>query len=221
MKNSPWIQMDFRLWCSVCLPQYVIELPKQTYLFHQGYLVDFVFIVKEGRILVSSFSQDGAEKILMFIADGGIIGEQNLYFSEKTSYSARTVTGSVLYKIPKGFFMMMLKEDRGLADLVIQAQLKKESALISHIVELSFQDAYHRAIHELLFCANAYGESTPEGIIIKIPISQEGLGKRIQASRITVNKVLKRLSEEELVGRKGQYFVLLDIDVLEKIDCFG
>ena len=101
---------------------------------------------------------------------------------------------------------------------LMQIQQQKERTLISHIISISFRDAYHRAVHELLICAEMYGEKIPEGMLITIPISQEGFGKRIQTSRITVNKVLKSLAEEGLVGRKGQYFVLYDAKRLMGID---
>ncbi len=218
MKNSPWIQMDFDIWEEVCDPAYVLHLPKQSYIFHQGDVTEHVHIVKSGRVLLSAFSENGAEKILMFITKGGIIGEQSLYAPTVVPYSARTVSETTLYKIPVETFIQYIVQHTDMMQHVIRGQLLKESALISHIVDLSFRDAYHRAVHELLFCADNYGEPVDEGILIKIPISQEGLGKRIQASRITVNKVLKRLTQENLVGRRGQHFVLFNIDKLEKID---
>lgn len=218
MLNSPWIKTDFSDWEAVCLPEYVLRMPKQTYVFLQNDQVEHIYIVKSGRVLLSAFSKDGAEKILIFIAKGGIMCEHCLFSTDPVAYSAKTVAPSVIYKVPMAFFLEKLMENQKLAHLLIQSQIKKENALVSHIVDLSFRDAYHRIIHELLFCADAYGEQTEEGVFIKIPISQEGMGKRVHTSRITVNKVLKQLSEKGLAKRKGQHFVLMDIQRMEEID---
>lgn len=216
--SSPWINMDVRAWQPICKPEHMLRLPRQSYLFHQGDSVQHVFIIKSGRVLVSVIGHNGKEWILMFITNGGILGEKNLFTPAEMDYSAQTVSDVVLYKIPLQDFRDRVLSDLTLLRHVMQMQQQKESCLISHLVKLSFCDAYHRAVHELLIIAEMYGERIPEGILLKIPISQEGLGKRIQTSRITVSKVMKRLAEEGLVGRKGQNFVLLDMESLIAID---
>lgn len=216
--TSPWIRMDLKRWGALCNPNYLTNAPKGSFLFSGEECINHVYIVRSGRILLSAFSKKGVERILIFVTEGGVFGEQVLAETAYLQYTAKTVSDCELYRIPAETFKRALSEDEGIANAFIETLLYKERALISHIITLSFNDTYHRVVRELLLCAEIYGRSCPEGILIDIPISQEQMGNRVQASRVTINKVIKRLINMKLIGRKGQNFILYNTEGLKKID---
>lgn len=216
--NSPWIRSDLDRWAVLCKPGYIITVHKGEFLFAQGEKSCHIYLIRTGRVLLSALSQKGTERILMFATRGGILGEQALSDHPNQPYTARTVSDCSIYKIPLLDFQKELALHQELWKLLMEVMLAKERALIAHVADLLFQDAYHRTVHELLFCAEAHGTPCPEGVLIGIPISQEQLANRIQVSRITINKVLKRLTQAQLVGRRGQNFILLDLGKLKAID---
>lgn len=207
-KCTPWVYEPFDIWESAFGSNSIITVPRGTYLFYQGDRLDSVYIVKSGRILLTALSNTGIERILMFALQGCIIGEDSVDRTTAVTFAARTVVECKLIKIAPAIFTRKLMDCPELALQALEVQSSKQRALMFSITNLFFDDAYLRTVRELLCCAYVYGEKTPEGVLIKIPINQEQLGKRIQASRITVGKIYKRLAAEKLVGRKSPYYII-------------
>ena len=88
---------------------------------------------------------------------------------------------------------------------------------MAHIADLSFKSAKHRLIRELMFCAKTGGKKRKDGILIQRVFSQEDLGKRILASRVTVNKLIQELERQDLLHYEGRRLVLDDVHRLQAI----
>ena len=53
--------------------------------------------------------------------------------------------------------------------------------------------------------------------MIQRVFSQENLGKRILASRVTVNKIIRELEQQSLLHREGRRLVLDNVDKLKRM----
>ena len=70
LETSPWISYDLSSWDSLIRNLKAVPYKKKSFLFHQNDPAAFTYIVKSGRIRVTSFNVEGIEKQL-YIAEAG------------------------------------------------------------------------------------------------------------------------------------------------------
>ncbi len=213
--SSSFVQSNLKLWEKILDARNILCLPVRTIVFSQGDPAKYVYVVQCGRIVLSVSSPAGDEKVLMYAGVGCIIGEQALIAGMEYSYQAVTLEESCFYRIPASLFRRYLTANTDVAMAVIFNLLNKDQSLMAHIADLSFRSAKHRLIRELLFCAKTYGKQRENGVLIQRIFSQEDFGKRIQASRVTVNKLIQELERQGLLHHEGRQLALDDVDKLE------
>ena len=215
--SSSFVQSNLELWAKVLDARDILCLPARTIVFSQGDVAKHVYVVQRGQIALSVPSPTGSEKVLMYAGVGCIVGEQALLDGAGYSYQAMTLEESCFYRIPAQIFRHYLSSNTDVSMTFIFNLLNKDQSLMAHIADLSFNSAKHRLVKELLFCAETYGKKRDDGILIKRAFSQEDLGKRILASRVTVNKLIKELERQSLLHREGRRLVLDDVEKLAAI----
>ena len=60
---SPWIRYNLEDWGPLTDPKYLIRIKGRTVLYNQEEDISNIYIVKSGRVRLSYFTSDGAEKI--------------------------------------------------------------------------------------------------------------------------------------------------------------
>lgn len=204
--SSSFVESNLRLWESILDARDILCLPARTTVFSQGDLAEYIFVMQRGRVVLSVSSSDGGEKVLMYAGVGCIIGEQALINQMEYSYQAVTLEESCFYRISAALFRKYLTSNTDVAMAFIFNLLNKDQSLMAHIADLSFKSAKHRLIRELMFCAKTCGKKRKDGILIQRVFSQEDLGKRILASRVTVNKLIQELE------RQGSFYIMKEGD---------
>ena len=66
VRFSPWIQYDLERWRQLADEQYLIRLKGKTVIYNQEEDTAQIYIVKSGRVRLSYFDSEGAEKIYIF-----------------------------------------------------------------------------------------------------------------------------------------------------------
>lgn len=213
--SSSFVQSNLELWEKVLDARNILCLPVRATVFTQGDPARHVYVVQRGRIILSVSSPTGDEKVLMYAGVGCIIGEQALIAGMEYSYHAVTLEESCFYRIPASLFRKYLTSNANVAMAVIFNLLNKDHSLMAHIADLSFRSAKLRLIRELLYCAKTCGKERDAGVLIQRVFSQEDLGKRILASRVTVNKIIQELERQQLLHHEGRRLMLDDVGRLE------
>ena len=215
--TSSFVQGNLELWANILDTRDILCIPPRMTVFSQGDQAKYVFVIQRGRIILSAPSPSGNEKVLMYAGAGCIIGEQALIAGAEYPYQATTLEDSCFYRIPAQLFLKYLSSNTDVSMAFIFNLLHKNQSLMAHIADLSFKDAEHRLIQELLFCAEIYGKQQGDGVLIQRVFSQENLGKRILASRVTVNKIIRELEQQSLLHREGRRLVLDNVDKLKRM----
>ena len=80
---------------------------------------------------------------------------------------------------------------------------------------MAFQSIGGRVATLLMHLADEYGESTPEGVRIRLRLSQGDLAAYVGASRENVNRALAVLVGRGVVSQRSGYFHVHDLVALE------
>ena len=130
---SPWIYCDLEQWGPLTNEKYLINVKEKNVLYNQEEDISHIYIVKSGRVRLSYFSSEGAEKIYIFALSGGMFGEETCFEPEAQFLHAATIVDCELYCIPKDQFLYHLSQDTALNVQVLSSMAHKIHLLMEHI----------------------------------------------------------------------------------------
>ncbi len=214
---SPWIRCDLNQWGPLLDEKYLIRVKEKNVLYNQEEDISQIYIVKSGRVRLSYFSSEGAEKIYIFGLSGCMFGEETCFAPEAQFLHAATIVDCELYCIPKDHFLLYLSQDTALNAQVLSSMAHKIHVLMEHIRRLCFLGARERVAAVFVDLAYVFGVQTKDGIQIQLPVIQQGIGNLIKTSRLTVNKVIGEFEAMGLLEKTHNRWVIYDLDTLKTL----
>ncbi|MFP5115582.1 Crp/Fnr family transcriptional regulator [Bacillaceae bacterium C204] len=184
------------------------DLKKNQLLYRQGELGAGFYYLAEGKVTIKILSDQGIERIVDYIPEGFLIGEQG-FLEKPYMTTAITETKSILYYFSNETFQEMYKEHESVRILYMNSLIQKirllaeTVSLLNSPVELQIAHFLHKLHHK-------YGSS-------QIPINQTSLAQYIGTSRISIYKILKQWLKKDLIYIGNRSIYLLDIDRIESI----
>lgn len=213
---SPWSRNEQADWSCFCADRYRIAVSAGTVLFTQMDVHEHVYLVQRGCVLISIVSTVGQLRTVMFCERGSLFGESCVYENAKQIYTATAQTDCVLYKLTADQFKRYMESSAAFACAVSQDFFRKSALHFSRMVELTFSDISHRLMTTLVHMAEMYGRKSQEGIVLDIHFTQQELADLIGASRVSVNKIMRSLSDRGILQKHNAHYTIRDYGELLK-----
>lgn len=172
------------------------------YLNHDGWLVSYKILHK------------GDRQILDFILPGEIFGLQAWAF-KSSLYSVAAVTKALITTIPFDVVDDVLNQSPQLSKALLWSAISEAARLAEHVIDAGRRSAYERLSHlflELFLRSKLAGLA--KGMSFNTPLTQELIGDALGLSTIHVNRTLRCLREDKLIGIDGKRVTILDFDAL-------
>lgn len=191
---------------------------KGDMILMEGELSKSLIIVNNGMIKTFRYTPEGKEQILYIFSDGDFFGEMNLLGREEAPYNAEAVRDTSICVINKEDFQKLLLKYPEISLKVMEELCRRLKKMENMVQSMGTKDAEIRVIMVLLEFSERYGEDSPKGRVIELPLSREGIANYVGVARETVSRKLNYLKEEgiiEIVGNKK--IILLDEKALEDL----
>lgn len=185
------------------------DYAKGDIIVAEGGRPDFVAIVSQGSVKVSKYTLDGREQILYVFAEGDFFGEQNLLFDRPAAYSITSLEPLKLCLLYKRDFQALLQANPDIGVKIISELGERLGRLESAIQNMGVRSLEARISAVLLEFADRYGTKVPQGTLIHLPLSREGLASYVGIARETVSRKLSLLEEEGVIRSQGNKQILL------------
>lgn len=180
-------------------------------LWFEGDPADALYVLAEGAIKSHRLSRDGGEVILGFDAAVDIAGQVGLFHpSGKRQVNVTAMVPSRCLLLSRKHLvdflsshpatMTRLLED--LSEITVQAAYS--------FTGVAFDDIRRRAARTLLALAEEFGEPGPDGVRIRLQLSQRTLAGVVAASRENVNRALAPLVAGGVISQVEGHFVVHD-----------
>lgn len=186
-------------------------------VFFQGGLGHEMYIVVSGQLKVSVTSEEGKELSIFIFHKNDIFGELALLDGERRSATVTTIGPCELLVLHHRDFKHLMKQHQsiGLQLLSILAgRIRATTALYESSV---FIEIPGRLAGKLLDLGAEDGTPSDDGILINLKLSQYEIGTMINASRESVNKLLKSWESQGIIRNQGGKILLVDLPVLEAL----
>ncbi|MEV0588551.1 Crp/Fnr family transcriptional regulator [Nonomuraea sp. NPDC050310] len=183
-------------------------------LMSEGDTSDWVLILTQGRVKVSSHTSSGTEVVLAVRGSGGLLGEMS---SIDGSPRSATVTAlePVAGIVVRDFAGFLAQHGR-VAVLLLQMVTARLRDSDRKRIEYGAFDTTGRVATRLVELAERYGEKTNGGVRVALPLSQDELAGWTGASREAVSKSLRSLRDRGLIETGRRRVVIHDMEGLKK-----
>ncbi len=189
---------------------------KGAVIVDEGSKPEFVAIINEGSVKASKYTPDGREQILYVFSEGDFFGEQNLLFDRTIHYNITALEPVKLCLLYKKDFQALLQDNPVIGSKIISELGERLAHLESAVQNMGVRSLEARISGVLLEMARKYGMPDPEGIVVRLPLSREGLANYIGIARETVSRKLGLLEDEGTIRTiNNKTLLLLDRAALE------
>lgn len=162
-----------------------------------------LLILVNGRLRAGTVSGDGREVTLGMMEAGTVLGEIALLDGQPRSLDVTAMTDSTLLVLERRDVLPFLRER---PDLMLKLmallcdRLRRASKAFEDVALASLPARLARL---LLNLADEHGAPGPEGIRIRLRLSQKDMSSQVAAARERVNKQLRQWEEAGVLGKQG------------------
>lgn len=172
----------------------LLELDKGATIFDQGSSATHFYIVRTGRVKMSTFNDDGREFVQGYFSEGQSFGEPPFFSSTPYPASAITVEKSTVWKIPRSRFIELLRENFEIhlaLTQVLSGRLVYKSMMLT---EIAVEEAEHRLATLIEYFRREAGSSSE----FIVPYTRQQLA---DMSGLRVETVIRTIKSMESRGR--------------------
>ncbi len=192
------------------------EYRKGETLFSEGESHDALVIVNEGSVKAFKITPEGREQIFYVFSEGDFFGERNLFGRRKAAYTAETLEPVKTCSFTMDNFHELLHAHPDIAVKIIEELEQRMERMESALQSMGVRSVDSRVSALLLDFAGKYGAKVPEGILIRLPLSREGIANYLGIARETVSRKLGQLESDGVIRSvSNKSLLVLDRDALE------
>ena len=192
------------------------RLTKGDILFSEGEPGEKLYLIESGKIKLSHTASDGRESIIAVLGAGEMLGELSLFDPGPRTATAIAVTNTKVVSLSHEALLPWLVGRPDLAVSLLAALARRLRRTNEALADLVFSDVPGRVAKALLELGSKFGESSPDGLLVRHELTQEELAQLVGASRETVNKSLAEFVSRGWIRLEGRGVHLLDVDRLRR-----
>lgn len=199
--------------CQALLKTAVLyELAEGELLFQQGQQLEQIFVCTQGFIKLFRLTPNGDEKIVEIISAGNSFAEAVLFLGgQQYPVHAVALKTAQVVGINAEHYQKILRSSVDVCFHLMGLMSKRMHWLLTEVDRLTLHNATFRLLTWLLE-APTYSADT---ILLDVP--KHVLASRLSIKPETLSRILKRLSEQQLIRVEEQMIELLDRVVLQKM----
>lgn len=188
---------------------------KGEILYLEGDSTDSIIIIHEGNAKAYKNTPDGREQILYVFTEGDFFGEQNLFRNHYSSYTVEALDTLRTCHLSRGEFQKLLYKYPDIAVKIIDELGIRLTRLENVMQSIGVRNVDSRIGDTLLEFASRYGKKEPEGIVIQLPLSREGIANYLGVARETLSRKFSQLENDSIIRSiNNKKILILDYDAL-------
>jgi CRP-like cAMP-binding protein len=180
----------------------------------EGRRYEELFVVQEGFAVRYRILRDGRRQILDIVLPGDLIGFPGCFF-ERALYSISALTDVSVSRIPFAQLLELFDRHPRIAAAMFWSFAREAAMFAEHLIDVGRRSALERVAHfllELLTRLQFVGLADDRSY--RLPLTQELIGDALGLSVPHVNRTLRQLRADDLVGIEDHRVVLKDIEAL-------
>jgi CRP-like cAMP-binding protein len=185
------------------------RLPHGEVVVRQGDLATCLFLVTEGAFRLSSVTPAGREVVVALLGPGDVFGEASL-LGAASPVEARAIGRSEVVALALPVLREVIDRHAATAEQMLRLVADRLHRTSRALEEALLGDVTARVSSRLRELAESHGVRAPDGVRIRVPLTQDELARMVGASREAVNRTLAGLAARGLVRSRDRTVVISD-----------
>lgn len=198
------------------------DLVERTYargqtIWTEGDRADAIVVIADGQLKAHRISSEGREVIMSVYRGVSVTGEVGLFHPVGVRWlSLAAMTESRCLLIRRAPLLGFLGRHPAAMQRMLE-QLSVAAVQVAYSFSgVAFDDIGHRVARLILYLADHHGQDTPDGLRLRLRLSQGDLAAYVAASRENVNRALADLVAGGVVSQHDGHFYVHDRAALEE-----
>ncbi len=191
-------------------------MEKGKYIYFPEDPSNVVFLLKEGRVKIGTYSENGKEIIKAILEPGEVFGELSITGQGKRKDFAQALDNNVrICAIKSDEMVEMLRKNPNLGFQLTKHIGERAARMERRFENLVFKDARQRILDFIITNAIQKGMKVGYGYKLKHSLTHQDIANLTATSRQTVTITLNELRERELINFDRKSILVHDIKDLE------
>lgn len=190
-----------------------IHAPRGTVLFKQGDPCLGFHTVMYGQVKLLLTTPVGDEKVVRLIRPGGSFGEALMFMDKPYIVSAQTLEDTMLIHVGKAALYVEMEHHPQLTRKMLASLSQRLHALMADVASYSLRSGAQRVIGYLL-----KSDAKEPAHQIRLSTSKAIIASRLNLTPEHFSRILRDLSDQELIQVKGRDITILDMPRLQDYD---
>ena len=178
------------------------------YIFTRGELASTVYLIKSGRVLVTTSLGDGRMLTFSVLKKGSIFGDGAFadHYLREVDISAVTDVEVIVCETKD--LPSLLCENQALLLMLLRHMAELSNEMAHQLVRLAHYDGKQKVVDYILVNAGATGS---------LPYTHNDIANCLGMNRVTVSRIMQELRAEGLLNYAYRKVTVLDRDGLEEV----
>ncbi len=193
------------------------EVKKRQPIYLPGDPSNTVFLLKKGRVKISSTAPSGKEVTFDILEPGEIFGELEVLEGSPRETLAETLDDALICAIRREDFDRYLRQHPDMTlklTKLIGLRLRK---IYNRVEDLVFRDVPARLAHLLQKLSKTDGVPDGAGIRLRVKLTHQEMANLIGCSRETVSTTLGQFREQGLIRMDGRSITVVNPNGLSRL----
>ena len=192
------------------------EAKKDQYIYFPEEPSSSVFFLKQGKVKLGTYSEDGKELIKTILSDGEVFGELAITGEEKRRDFAQSLDDNVVIcAMTREEMVKLMSEHPKLSYQITKLIGLRLQRTERRLHDLLFKDARTRVIDLLIEMAEKSGRKIGDEILVKHHFTHKDMANLTATSRQTVTTIINELKDKDLLYTERKKFLIRDISKLK------
>jgi len=175
-------------------------------------------VIVRGALKLTTVAESGDRSLDAFLTAGDVFGRIG---DAGEGLPIETVEPTELLYVDGEALRRWMREQPDFAFEVVQTLGEAERTLRRRMHALLCRDVRARVVDTLVQLAREHGDTCPHGFEVDVRITQQDIADLVGAARQVVNRVLRELTLEMYLERRGRVLCILDLQRLAALAAAG
>ncbi|HSX35877.1 MAG TPA: Crp/Fnr family transcriptional regulator [Patescibacteria group bacterium] len=188
---------------------------KGQFIIRPGGPPQGVFYILSGLVKAYDITKYGEENLLIIRKPGEILGLTWAVTGEDRHILYAALATTELLQISRDQFIDFIRNNPQTALPLLEMVTDMYRLHSERILNLEYRTVRERLVSFLLSMERRFGEKTPEGSLLRVPLRHQDIASSISTTRESVGRELGALERRGILSYSQSTFILKDLDALK------
>jgi len=187
---------------------------KGEFIIRPGESPPGVFYIEEGLVKAYDITKYGEENLLIIRKSGEMLGMTWGVTGQDRHIIYSALAPTQVWLVQRDNFIDFIRNHPSASLPIIDTLTNMYRVHSERIMTLEYRTVRERLISFLLTTARRFGETTPEGIRIGVPLKHQDIASSISATRETTSRALSELERKGHIKAEQSHITIIDEETL-------